>query len=371
MFFSSLKGAVERNMRIAYIINTFEGGGAALPIPAIVDVCRGRGHDVHVAALIRRNGRAVPAMNSAGITGDVLAADTASAPRVLHALDRWVRRVRPTHIWTSLTRATVLGQMVGARQGIPVVSWQHNAFLKPANLALLRLMKKRSRLWIGDSDFVTELTRKRLGLADSELACWPIFRTRPDIQPASPWAAGEEIRIGTLGRLHTAKGYDILCRALVLLRAAGDLPPFRVMIGGEGADYPALRDFCVQHGLKNVEFMGYVEDTAAFLRSCHLYVQPSRREGFCIAAHEAMNTGLPVLASNVGEMNHSIQDGVTGWKIRPQRPQELADALAVALRHPEQLAAMGQAGRDLVMQRFSPAAFAQAGEAILQRMETL
>ncbi|GBQ64395.1 lipopolysaccharide glycosyl transferase [Komagataeibacter swingsii DSM 16373] len=355
-------------MRIAYVINTFEGGGAALPIPAIAGVFRRCGHDVHVAALSRRNGRAMPHLRRAGLDPVVLGADAAPIPRQLAGLDAWVRHVRPTHIWTSLTRATLLGQVVGAWRRIPVVSWQHNAFLRPANLALLRLMRERSRIWVGDSAYVTALTRGRLALPESRVMCWPIFRARTDMAPAPAWRPGEDVRIGSLGRLHASKGYDVLCRALVQLRAAPGLPPYRVTIGGEGAEHDRLRAFCQRHGLDNVHFAGYVEDTAAFLRQCHLYVQPSLYEGFCIAAHEAMNMGLPVIGSDVGEMGRSIVDGVTGWNLPPRQPGALARRLEAALRQPGLLAAMGQAARERVMHDFSTRAFSRAGCAILHRM---
>ncbi|MBE7729328.1 glycosyltransferase family 4 protein [Komagataeibacter sp. FXV3] len=355
-------------MRIAYIINTFEGGGAALPIPAITSVFRQCGHDVHVAALSRRNGRAMPHLRRAGLEPVVLGADDAPIPRHLADLDAWVRHVRPTHIWTSLTRATLLGQMVGAWRRIPVVSWQHNAFLLPTNLALLQMMKERSRIWVGDSAYVTALTRKRLALPGSRVMCWPIFRAWPDVTPAPAWRPGEEVRIGSLGRLHASKGYDVLCRALVQLRDVPGLPPYRVTIGGEGAEHDRLRAFCLRHGLDNVHFAGYVEDTAAFLRQCHLYVQPSFYEGFCIAAHEAMNMGLPVLGSDVGEMGRSIVDGVTGWKLPPRQPGALARRLEATLRQPGQMAVMGQAAREWIMRSFNAQAFSRAGTAILQRM---
>lgn len=355
-------------MRIAYVINTFEGGGAALPIPAIAAVFRQCGHDVHVAALSRRNGRAMPHLRRAGLDPVVLGADGATTVRQLAGLDAWVRHVRPTHIWTSLTRATLLGQVVGAWRRIPVVSWQHNAFLRPANLALLRLMRERRRIWVGDSAYVTALTRKRLALPDSRVMCWPIFRAWPDVAPAPPWQPGEEIRIGSLGRLHASKGYDVLCRALVQLRDVPGLPPYRVTIGGEGAEHARLHAFCQRHGLDHVHFVGYVEDTAAFLRQCHLYVQPSFYEGFCIAAHEAMNMALPVLGSNVGEMGRSIVEGVTGWKLPPRRPGALARRLDAILRHPRQLAGMGQVAREWVMRSFSAQAFNRAGHAIMQHM---
>ncbi|MBV1824685.1 glycosyltransferase family 4 protein [Komagataeibacter oboediens] len=357
-------------MRIAYIINTFEGGGAALPIPAIADVFRQHGHEVHVAAICRRNGRALPVLHAAGVPATVLGADDAPIPQQLHRLDAWVRSIRPTHLWTSLTRATLLGELVGARQRIPVVSWQHNAFLRPANLMLLRAMKNLSQVWVGDSAYVTALTRQKLDLPASRVMCWPIFRAWPDTAPAPAWRAGQVVQIGSLGRLHGSKGYDVLCRALVHLRDVPGLSPYRVVIGGEGAEHDRLQAFCHRHGLSNVRFAGYVEDVQSFLRQCHMYVQPSRYEGFCIAAHEAMNMGLPVVGSAVGEMNQSIMDGVTGWKVAPDRPRQLADRLEAALRNPAQLAGMGHVAREWVMRTFSARAFDAAGAAILRRMDT-
>lgn len=59
--------------RVAYVINSLEGGGAALPVPAILDVLRGAGAQVRVLALTRRDGRALPAMQAAGL--DVLIRD--------------------------------------------------------------------------------------------------------------------------------------------------------------------------------------------------------------------------------------------------------------------------------------------------------
>lgn len=90
-----------------------------------------------------------------------------------------------------------------------------------------------------------------------------------------------------------------------------------------------------------------------------------------MAAHEAMQAGLPVIASAVGELTHSIQNGVTGWTVPPKDPDALATALAIALAQPERLAEMGQAGRTYVLTHFSEEAFTHAGEAVLSRFAAL
>lgn len=73
-------------------------------------------------------------------------------------LDTQVRAWGATHLWTSLSRATILGLLVGQHLGLPVICWQHAAFLKPWNRRLMRLLQSRAQLWVGDSASVSALT---------------------------------------------------------------------------------------------------------------------------------------------------------------------------------------------------------------------
>jgi glycosyltransferase involved in cell wall biosynthesis len=352
-------------MRIAYVINSVEGGGAALPVPSIADVLRDGGAEVRIYALTRRDGRAVAPMEASGL--EVIVRDGGEKDHVaaLGWLDRMIAQDRPTHIWTSLTRATLLGQLVGLRRRVPVVSWQHAAYLKPANRRLLRLLQPLSRLWVGDSDAVTRLTAERLKVPPERLMQWPIFRADPSAPAAKPWQVGEPVRIGSLGRLHPVKGFDVLIEALA--RLPSDLPRPNVIVAGEGAERPALEQRALSTGTA-ITFAGYANDPRAFLASLHLYVQPSRSEGLCVAAHEAMQAGLPVVASAVGQLPYSIADGRNGSTVPPGDPDALAHALASLLRQPDRLAMMGEQARADVFDRFSPDRFRDAGLAIVERM---
>src|SRR5690242_405925 len=114
-------------MRVAYVINSLEGGGAAAPVPAIVAVMAAQGADVRVLALSRRDGRAIPAFDAAGLSWAVSPADKGDHVRAAAWLLGELRQFRPACIWTSLTQATAMGQAAGVLLGIPVASWQHNA----------------------------------------------------------------------------------------------------------------------------------------------------------------------------------------------------------------------------------------------------
>src|SRR6185295_14654545 len=135
-----------------------------------------------------------------------------------------------------LTRATVLGQTVGRRRCVPVVSWQHAAYLKPANRILLRAGRRNSAMWIADSRCVLQLTAERVRPPPDRLALWPLFAADPAAPLAWPWRRGGPLRLGSLGRLHPVKGYDVLLAALAQLRNGGFSPPqpFQVTIAGEG-----------------------------------------------------------------------------------------------------------------------------------------
>lgn len=355
-------------MRIAYVINSMEGGGAALPVPAIAGVLRDGGAAVRIFALTRRDGRAIAPIEAAGF--EVVVRDGGERDHL--AALRWMRREArawgATHMWTSLSRATLLGLALQPVLGLPLVCWQHNALLKPWNRRLLRALQGRARLWVADSQQVAELTRTRLAVGAERLSVWPIFAADPAMPAPRAWQPGEPVRIGTLGRLHPNKGYDILIEAMALLRQRGTVAMPQIRVAGEGAQRPVLEAAIARHGLTCVDLRGYVEDTRAFLAAQHLYVQPSRAEGFCIAAHEAMAAGLPVLASAVGEMPHSIVPGETGLVVPPLDPVALADALEQLLARPERLHAMGEAARAHIGARFSRQRFAEAGQAILGRL---
>ena len=360
-------------MRIAYVINSMEGGGAQTPLPKIVAALAKAGARVRVLALTRRNGHAIERLQAAGI--DPLVREGGESDQI--AAYRWIceqaREWGADAIWTSLTRATLLGQIAGRRLGIPVVSWQHNAFLKPWNERLLRWRADAADLWVADSAQVAALTLDRLGVAAKKLVTWPIFAADPDAPQARPWQPSETLRIGSLGRLHPNKGYDILIEALAKVNAAATpaMPPYRVAIAGEGADEAILRSLAAGRGVDQLDFVGFCDKSADFLAGLHLYVQPSRREGFCIAAHEAMQAGLPVIVSKTGEMPFTVDTPNIGRVVEVADAQSLAAALGELLKAPHNLAPMGSAARERVLNRFSQERFELNAAEIVRRLEGL
>ena len=357
-------------MRIAYIIDSVEGGGVALPAPAVIRVLRNVGAHVEVFVLTRRDGRALAPMLADGLQVYVRDGRGNDLLGSYRWLDSQLTAYQPTLIWTSLTRATIIGLLLGKRDGIPVVCWQHNAFLKIFRRLLLWILRKQPAMWVGDSDMVTALTAKRFNVPPERIASWPLFAVDSNAPQAKPWQPGQTLRLGSLGRLHPQKGYDLLMDALALLNQRGFVSPvpFEIAIAGDGRDRERLLSAAQRIGFTGLQLVGYVEQPKEFLATLHVYLQPSRFEGFCIAMHEAMQASLPVIASTVGQMPYTVEVS-SGWLVPPGDVSALADGLAEMLTHPERLAAMGQAARARVFPRYSAEAFRQAGESILERLK--
>jgi len=357
-------------MRIAYIIDSVEGGGVALPAPAVIRVLRNVGAHVEVFVLTRRDGRALAPMLADGLQVYVRDGRGNDLVGSYRWLDSQLTAYKPTLIWTSLTRATIIGLLLGKRDGIPVVCWQHNAFLKIFRRLLLWILRKQPAMWVGDSDMVTALTAKRFNVPPERIASWPLFAVDSNAPQAKPWQPGQTLRLGSLGRLHPQKGYDLLMDALALLNQRGFVSPvpFEIAIAGDGRDRERLLLAAQRIGFTGLQLVGYVEQPKEFLATLHAYLQPSRFEGFCIAMHEAMQASLPVIASTVGQMPYTVEVS-SGWLVPPGDVSALADGLAEMLTHPERLAAMGQAARARVFPRYSAEAFRQAGESILERLK--
>lgn len=357
-------------MRIAYLINSLDGYGAGLPVPMVTGFMRDAGADVHLFALTRRDGRMEPILDRHGLAYDV------HQGSVLQSFS-WLRdkltAYRPTVLWTSLAHATLVGRWTGARLNLPVVSWQHNVFLKPGNVAALWLTKRMTDLWVADSECVAAVTRTRFGLKPDDVTVWPLFCADPSAPQAAPWRPGEIFRIGSLGRLNPHKGYDVLVRALAKIKrdAPALAQTFTVLIGGDGPGRTELETLARDLGVTNFILAGYQETPKAFLAQLHAYAQPSRVEGLCISAHEAMQAALPAIVSSVGEMPLTVREGETGFVVPPENVDALAAALVRMVSAPERAASMGEAARLHVNDRFSRARFEAAGHDILRKAAAL
>lgn len=355
-------------MKIFYIVSSLEGGGAEFAIPDIVSALEAAGGEVRLFACERRDGMAAPRLERAGIPFELL--PEGGRTRRLRTLRARARAEKPDLIWTSLPRATLDGQILGRLLGLPVVSWQHSAFTRPYKRWAMPILQRLSDIWIADSRSVADYLRSAMRVPQRRIMRWPLFVARQDQPQAAPWGGQGPLRIGSLGRLSPHKDYPTLLAAFARLReiAPDVFARSRLLIAGSGPDEAALRRLAADLGIADrLDLIGYLDDPADFLASLHVYAQPSRMEGMCIAAHEAMAAALPVISTAVGELRFSVREGKTGFHIGPSDVEGLAARLADLGRAPDRARAMGLAARRYVLDQFSPEGFAEAARAIMVR----
>lgn len=153
--------------------------------------------------------------------------------------------------------------------------------------------------------------------------------------------APEAFVYGALGRIEPGKGLDVLVQAW---RQAALPDDARLVIVGQGSAFDALR----RAAPEDVLMPGFVSNTRDWLDVFDVFVSAARREPFGLVLLEAMNAGLPVLASASEGARHLAE--VIG---SPLLPPGDVDALARALR---ELHRQRPARRNYPMQRFEPAA---------------
>lgn len=165
-------------------------------------------------------------------------------------------------------------------------------------------------------------------------------------------ALGEEAaedRSGLLfvGRLSAEKGIATLIEAMRALPAA------RLSVAGEGPEAAQ----CV--GEPNVTCLGSLPARAVRqeMRRARALVVPSIwYETFGMVAIEAFACGTPVVASRIGALAALVREGDTGLLFEPGNARDLAEKLAWALAHPDEMAAMGRRARMQYEAEFTPEA---------------
>ncbi|MGA7257593.1 MAG: glycosyltransferase [Terracidiphilus sp.] len=120
------------------------------------------------------------------------------------------------------------------------------------------------------------------------------IRSRVEI-PQNHWR-GPGPHLLAIGRLAPEKGFDLLLRAMALLRF--EFPTADLTILGAGGEEPALRALAGKLALeKSVRFAGHVSDPEAWFSGATLFVLSSLREGMPNALLEAASAGLPIVAA--------------------------------------------------------------------------
>ncbi len=127
----------------------------------------------------------------------------------------------------------------------------------------------------------------------------------------------------TAGRVVKRKGYDFLIKSMT-----GINDSIHLIIIGDGPELDNLRKLAEELGIsQRVHLLGYVEkeeDKFKYYSACDIFVLSSLHEGMGIVLQEAMEFGLPIIATNFGGQVDLIENDKNGILINPKNSEELA-----------------------------------------------
>jgi glycosyltransferase involved in cell wall biosynthesis len=129
-----------------------------------------------------------------------------------------------------------------------------------------------------------------------------------------------------VGRLEKVKGVEFLIKAIPLIIKV--FPQSTLTIIGDGRDKTDLLNLTKKLQLeKYIQFIGWVEhkDIHTYYKKTSIVVIPSVwPENFPTVCNEAMSIGRPVIGTNVGGIPEIIDDGVNGYIVEPENPEQIA-----------------------------------------------
>lgn len=163
----------------------------------------------------------------------------------------------------------------------------------------------------------------------------------------------DAVVIGVIAVFDKCKGHIYLFQAIDKLISEG-YKNIICLVVGNGREGDELRAFVLNKGLTDyIRFLGYRNDVPELLCVMDMVVMPSIQESFPRVPLEAMAMKVPVIATIVGGLPESIEDGKTGILVSPMDVDSLSTAIKYLIENPEARKEMGEAGRKRVEERFS------------------
>jgi sugar transferase (PEP-CTERM/EpsH1 system associated) len=163
----------------------------------------------------------------------------------------------------------------------------------------------------------------------------------------------EEFCIGAVGRLNRIKDYPTLLRAADIFGAS--CASWRLLIAGDGAEHAALQELVASSPRLSgrVQFLGALGRIPDFLNALDVYALPSLCEGISNSLLEAMASGLPVVATDVGGNPEVVENGESGLLFPVGDIQALAGRLLRLQSKMELRQRIGQRAVQRVQEQFS------------------
>jgi len=371
---------VLRNLHILHVIYSLEIGGAEMDLVAKAKaLVEEYGYHIAIACLLRRGELAEEAeRNGIGIIGPVMGGK--SDVRVIPRLVRIMRSDKFDVVHTHMFASNFLGRVAAMLAGVPVIVSTVQLIAEREKwweMLLDRALQFKTDMMIASSEAVRRSFIKR-GIREDKIITIHNGIDFSKFDGLDKAEARDKIRkefslnnstflVGTVARLQPVKGVEYLIEAAKYVLES--IPNTRFLIVGEGPQKAELIHKVHQLNLSSdVIFAGMRGDIPAILSALDLFVLPSLSEALGIAVIEALATGVPVVATNVGGVPEIVEDRKTGLLVPPKDPLSLAKAILHMYSNGDEAISMAKAGERRVREVFDIAHLARKQAELYEKL---
>lgn len=287
--------------------------------------------------------------------------------KAVKSLRRIVKEKDIRLIHSNSIRTHVYGAVIAKLFGIPVIWHQRNLISKEI-IDPDRLLSFLPDKIICNSFAVAKRFLKRGHLPDKVKVIYngvDVQKFNPGVNPDSVrqefGIKTDEVVVGIVSRFHPIKGYkDFFNAAKIMLRDIRQATNLRFLVAG-GAVFQedkymekSLKDMVINLGLeKRIIFAGVRKDMPEVYAAIDIFVFTSRLEACARVILEAMASAKPIVAVNAGGTPELIEDGISGFLVKPSSPQSIAEKAIFLLNNNTAAKKIGEEARRRVEEKFS------------------
>lgn len=307
-------------MRIVHVLLTSRFAGTERHVLELTAAQAAAGHEVTLILrrkAARQRSNAIAHRVDPRVRVELVHDFLARWPAVAHARAR-VRALRPDIAHAHLGSAS---RVLQGLSGLPRVATLHIDFDPACHRGLDGLVAIAP--W--QLEGIPEPLRRHCVQIDNWVVPRPPAADARERIRAQAGIGPGEFLFGTVGRMEPSKGMDVLLEAFE--RAA--IPGARLALVGGGREWKALR----ARAPEQVLMPGFVERPEDWLAAFDCFVSPSRSEPFGLVLLEAMQAGLPVVATATGGARH-LAPRIGSELVPPDDAAALAGALVAAVGTP-------------------------------------
>lgn len=346
-------------MRICQVLPEFFMGGAETMCVTLAAELKKMGHDVCIVSLRTYESPLSERARSYGIEihfmDKRLGLDLSCIPRLRKFFRSWKPDVIHTHM-----HAMKYAFLASCGLRIPMYNTIHCTYRKNSNRNEARIGRfLYARKFVVPVGLSEEVQQNTCDFFHIPKAFCPIVKNGVDLTrciPKESYSISEAAHVIQVGALAPWKNHEATIQALSILKNREACVHFDFF--GEGAMREALEKQIAASQLQDfVTLHGICKNVFPELNKSDIFILPSLTEASPISIIEAMGTGLPIIAANVGGIPDMITDGVDGLLIEPNA-QALADAIEKLINDDALRKSLGENAKQSV-NRFSSVAMAE------------